>query len=90
MVARSEIHSMHGAFALIGEREIAGPCAPIRIAGSGDAAAFARKFERHGQGANETLVRRAAGESKSSFDTLSDTSVIKRGCGRLARVPQIH
>jgi len=89
-VARSEIHIMRGAFALIGKREISGLCASIRSAGAGDSAAFAREFDRYGHGTNETLVRRAADASKSSSDTLSHTSVIKRRCGRLARMPRIH
>ncbi|WP_321790997.1 ATP-binding protein [Burkholderia pyrrocinia] len=78
-VARSEIHSMRGAFAMIGEREISGLCASIEaLALAGDAAAFAREFERYRQGANEILTRRAAGESKQLTDTFSDTSATKR------------
>nr|WP_258527439.1 Hpt domain-containing protein [Burkholderia cenocepacia] len=61
-VARSEIHSMRGAFAMIGEREISGLCASMEaLALAGDAAAFAREFERYRQSANEILMRRAAG-----------------------------
>ncbi|MDR0241096.1 MAG: response regulator [Burkholderia sp.] len=77
--ARSEIHSMRGAFAMIGEREISGLCASIEaLALAGDAAAFAREFERYRQAANEILERRAASESKQSVDTFSNTSIIKR------------
>ncbi|HDR9808249.1 TPA: response regulator [Burkholderia cenocepacia] len=61
-VARSEIHSMRGAFAMIGEREISGLCASMEaLALAGDAAAFARAFERYRQSANEILMRRTAG-----------------------------
>ncbi|WP_175767009.1 ATP-binding protein [Burkholderia cenocepacia] len=78
-VARSEIHSMRGAFAMIGEREISELCASLEtLALAGDAAAFAREFERYRDSASEILMQRAAGESKQSADTLSDTSAMKR------------
>ncbi|MBJ9753626.1 ATP-binding protein [Burkholderia cepacia] len=78
-VARSEIHSMRGAFAMIGEREISTLCASLEaLALAGDAAAFAREFERYRRDASEILVRRAAGEAKPSLETLSDTSPMNR------------
>nr|WP_128851047.1 Hpt domain-containing protein [Burkholderia catarinensis] len=77
--ARTEIHSMRGAFAMLGEHEISGLCASMEaLALAGNAAAFAREFERYRYCANEILVRRAADESKQSADTLSDISALKR------------
>ncbi|WP_185634203.1 hypothetical protein [Burkholderia contaminans] len=76
--ARAEIHSMRGAFATIGEHEISGLRASMEaLALAGDAAAFAREFERYRRDANENLVRRAAGESRQSADTFSDISAMK-------------
>ncbi|KVV48325.1 hybrid sensor histidine kinase/response regulator [Burkholderia territorii] len=60
-LARTEIHSMRGAFAMIGERDIADSCATLeRFAIDGDAAAFAREFERYRREAGDALARRAA------------------------------
>ncbi|KAG8150853.1 sensor histidine kinase [Burkholderia catarinensis] len=72
---RSEIHSMRGAFAMIGERELSGLCAAMEaLALAGDAAAFAREFDRYRRDANETLARRAATESKPPAGLTSGTS----------------
>lgn len=69
---------MRGAFATIGEHEISGLRASMEaLALAGDAAAFAREFERYRRDANENLVRRAAGESRQSADTFSDISAMK-------------
>ncbi|WP_253192215.1 hypothetical protein [Burkholderia cenocepacia] len=70
---------MRGAFAMIGERDISGLCASIEaLALAGDAAAFAREFERYRQSASEILARRAASDAKQAADTFSNTSVMKR------------
>lgn len=69
---------MRGAFAMIGEHDFSGLCASMEaLALAGDAAAFAREFERYRHDANEILVRRAAGESQQPADTLSDISATK-------------
>ncbi|MCA8066459.1 ATP-binding protein [Burkholderia sp. AU38729] len=76
--ASREIHSMRGAFAMLGEHEISEVCASMEaLALAGDAAAFAREFERYRHDANEILVRRAAGESQQLADTFSDISAMK-------------
>ncbi|WP_260449913.1 response regulator [Burkholderia contaminans] len=77
-VARTEIHSMRGAFAMLGEHEISGLCASMEaLALAGDAAAFAHEFERYRHDAKEILVRRAAGGSQQPADTFSDISTMK-------------
>lgn len=76
--ARTEIHSMRGAFAMIGEDEISGLCASMEaLALAGDAAAFAREFERYRRDAKAILERRAPGESQHPADTFSDISAMK-------------
>nr|WP_254608601.1 hypothetical protein [Burkholderia lata] len=63
---------------MIGEHEISGLCASMEaLALAGDAAAFAREFERYRLDAHEILLRRAAGESMRSSDTFSDISAMK-------------
>ncbi|HIC7210256.1 ATP-binding protein [Burkholderia stabilis] len=65
-IARTEIHSMRGAFAMIGESGISDLCATLeRFALAGDAAAFAREFERYREHAGDALARRAAAQKGS-------------------------
>lgn len=59
--ARTEIHSMRGAFAMIGESGLSELCATLeRFALDGDAAAFAQAFERYREQADDALARRSA------------------------------
>ncbi|WP_239511359.1 response regulator [Burkholderia sp. JP2-270] len=70
-VARTEIHSMRGAFAMIGESGISDLCATLeRLALAGDAAAFAREFERYRELAGDALARRMAAETAHDTDSM--------------------
>ncbi|CAI8695422.1 response regulator [Burkholderia pyrrocinia] len=69
--ARTEIHSMRGAFAMIGESGISDFCATLeRLALAGDAAAFAREFERYRELAGDALARRMAAETAHGADSI--------------------
>ncbi|MEN8517244.1 Hpt domain-containing protein [Burkholderia sp. RS02] len=58
--ARAEIHSMRGAFAMIGERDVSGLCASLETLGlAGDAVAFAREFEQYRSRAEAGAEQRA-------------------------------
>ncbi|WP_175960826.1 Hpt domain-containing protein [Burkholderia pyrrocinia] len=70
-VARTEIHSMRGAFAMIGESGISDLCATLeRLALAGDSAAFARGFERYREQAGDALTRRMAAETAHGIDAM--------------------
>ncbi|WP_258170563.1 response regulator [Burkholderia cepacia] len=70
-VACTEIHSMRGAFAMIGESGISDLCATLeRLALAGDAAAFAREFERYREQAGNALARRMAAETAHGIDSM--------------------
>ncbi|WP_027782081.1 MULTISPECIES: ATP-binding protein [Burkholderia] len=65
--ARAEIHSMRGAFAMVGERGVSDICATLEtLAQAGDAVAFARGFDQYRRSADEALGRRRATGGKSS------------------------
>ncbi|CAG9244285.1 Histidine kinase [Burkholderia diffusa] len=70
--ARMEIHSMRGAFAMIGEQDVSALCASLEaLARTGDAVAFAREFEQYRSGAEAALARRMAAETVRGFDAMS-------------------
>ncbi|MBR8398826.1 response regulator [Burkholderia cenocepacia] len=70
-VARTEIHSMRGAFAMIGESGISDLCATLeRLALAGDAAAFAKEFERYREQAGDALARRMVAQTAHGIDSM--------------------
>ncbi|WP_104013177.1 ATP-binding protein [Burkholderia anthinoferrum] len=70
--ARAEIHSMRGAFAMIGERDVSGLCASLEaLALAGDAVAFAREFEQYRGCAQAALARRAGDHAQQRGDPLA-------------------
>ncbi|UJH76247.1 ATP-binding protein (plasmid) [Burkholderia cenocepacia] len=69
--ARAEIHSMRGAFAMIGESGISDLCATLeRLALAGDAAGFAMEFERYRELAGDALARRMAAKTAHDTDSI--------------------
>lgn len=78
-VARTEIHSMRGAFAMIGESEVSDSCATLeRLALAGDAAAFAKEFERYREQAGDALARRTAAETAHGIDSMPMVDIPER------------
>lgn len=77
--ARTEIHSMRGAFAMIGERDVSAICGTLEsLALAGDAAGFAREFEHYREAAEAVLMRRAAPDCVHRAGALSPVDVVER------------
>ncbi|WP_407971746.1 ATP-binding protein [Burkholderia pyrrocinia] len=77
--ARMEIHSMRGAFAMIGERDVSAICASLEaLALAGDAVAFAREFEQYRSGAEAALARRIAAATAHGIGSMPMVDVSPR------------
>ncbi|MFW2271905.1 ATP-binding protein [Burkholderia orbicola] len=77
--ARTEIHSMRGAFAMIGESDLSARCAMLeRLAIDGDAAAFAREFDQYRSDAAAALARRVAVQPAHDGSALSAENIVER------------